>query len=412
MAVLAFGATACTMHQYQEVTVIVPPQEPLRGDAAGTLSLGESPGDLSAAQINAALDGYGVWVDSPSYGRIWRPDEATVGPAFMPYGSAGQWIATNAGWYWQSDYAWGRVAFHYGRWVLDGAAWSWVPGSQFAPAWVDWRAGGGWVGWSALAPIGARPRAPFVYCARGGLSGPGLGVRLIHGAAGSSLYARTTAVSADGDTPRGPAGPTSTAVLTQVWSAPLRSEPPAPRSASTVASAVGVDTVERIPVARVRELPPVIDPPVEGAAVVIRDRDLIGMSEGPSVRRPAGAAPVLPDPVIAPRAATVVMTSAPQSPRVASAAPPPLPPPPDGVAFGVYPGAYPMRPSMAFGSRRAPTNAPSFAGPAVLVAPSPRPVAQPVAQPSSAVAGGGWIGRSAGSRSTAPGPGAPISSVQ
>jgi hypothetical protein len=410
VAVLAFGAPACTMHQYQQVTVIVPPQEPLRGDATGTLSLGESPGDLSAAQINAALDGYGVWVDSPSYGRIWRPDEATVGPTFMPYGSAGQWLATNAGWYWQSDYAWGRVAFHYGRWVLDGAAWCWVPGSQFAPAWVDWRAGGGWVGWSALAPIGARSRAPFVYCAHGGLSGPGLGGRLIHGAAGSSLYARTTAVSTDGDTPRGPAGPTSTLALTQVWSAPPRSDPQPLRSASALASVVGVDTVERIPVARVRELPPVSDPPVEGVAVVIRDRDLIGMSEGPSVRRPAGAAPILPDPVIAPRPATVVMTL-PSSPRVASAAPPPLPPPPDGVAFGVYPGAYPMRPSMAFASRRAPMNAPSFAGPTVLVAPSPQPVAQPVARPSSTGAGG-WIGPTAGSRSTAPGPGAPISSVQ
>ena len=408
MAVLAFGAQACTMHQYQEVTVVVPPQEPLRGDATGALSLGESPGDLSAAQINAALYGYGVWVDSPSYGRVWRPDEATVGLNFMPYGSAGQWIATNAGWYWQSDYAWGRVAFHYGRWVLDGAAWCWVPGSQFAPAWVDWRAGGGWVGWSALAPIGARPRAPFVYCAHGGLSGPGLGGRLIHGAAGNSLYARTTALSTDGDTPRGPAVPTSTVTLTQVWNTPSRSEPLPLRSASTVASAVGVDSVESIPVARVHELPPVIDPPLEGRAVVIRDRDLIGMSEGPSVRRPADAAPVLPDPVSAPGPTTVVRAQLAPSPRVASAAPPPLPPPPDGVAYGVYPGHYPMRPPTAFGSR----HPPAFAEPAVVVAPSPRPVAQPVAQPSSAIAGGAWIGPGARSRPTATGPVAPISSVQ
>jgi hypothetical protein len=399
------------MHQYQEVTVIVPPQEPLRGDAAGPLSLGESPGDLSAAQINAALDGYGVWLDSPSYGRVWRPD---VGTGFLPYGSAGQWIATHAGWYWQSDYAWGRVAFHYGRWVLDGASWCWVPGSQFAPAWVDWRAGGGWVGWSALAPIGARSRAPFVYCAHGGLGGPGLGGRLIQGAAGSSLYARTTAVATDGDTPRGPERPTSTVGVTQVWIGPSRSDPQAPRSAPRVASAVGVDTVERIPVARVRELPPVTDPPVERVAVVIRDRDLIGMSEGPSVRRPIGA-PALPEPVNAPRPTTVVVAPAPSSPRVASAAPPPLPPPPDGVAFGGYPGAYPMRPSMAFASRRAPMDAPSFAAPTVIVAPSPRPAAQPVAQPvaqTSTAVMGRWIGPTAGSRSTAPGPGAPISSVQ
>jgi hypothetical protein len=226
VAVLALGAPACAIRQYQEVTVVVQPQEPLRGYATGTLSLGESPSDLTAAQINAALEGYGTWVDSPSYGRVWRPDEAIVGPTFVPYGSAGQWVATNAGWYWQSDYAWGRVPFHYGRWVLEGTCWSWVPGSQFAPAWVDWRTGGGWVGWAALGPIGARSRAPYVYCAHGALGGPGLGGRLIHGAAGSSLYARTTAVATDGDTPRGPARPTAVVALQQLWNTPQPDGPP------------------------------------------------------------------------------------------------------------------------------------------------------------------------------------------
>lgn len=417
MAVLALGAPACAIRQYQEVTVVVQPQEPLRGYATGTLSLGESPSDLTAAQINAALEGYGTWVDSPSYGRVWRPDEAIVGATFVPYGSAGQWVATDAGWYWQSDYAWGRVPFHYGRWVLEGACWSWVPGSQFAPAWVDWRVGGGWVGWAALGPIGARSRAPYMYCAHGALGGPGLGGRLIHGAAGSSLYARTTAVATDGDTPRGPARPTGVVALPQLWNSPQPEGPRAVRSASTVASAVGVDSVERIPVARVRELAPVVDPPVEGVAVVIRDRDLLGMSEGPSVRRPFGAAPTLPDPVISPR--PIVVQAPPAAPpRVASAAPPPLPPPPDGVAYGGYLGAHPMRSPMAFAPRRPPMGASSFGEPRVLVAPSQQPVARPVAQPAarygSVGVGAGWIGPSGASRSAAPSQGtlAPLSTVQ
>ncbi|MDB4931896.1 MAG: hypothetical protein JWM10_4380, partial [Myxococcaceae bacterium] len=198
MFALALAAPACSMQQRQEVTVVIRQEEVLRGYAMGSISLGEGPGDLTAAQINASLAGYGAWFDSAEYGRVWRPDRGNVGAAFVPYGTAGQWLATDVGWYWQSDYAWGRVPFHYGRWVLDQTVWSWVPGSRFAPAWVDWRAGGGWVGWAALGPINAQAWAPFVYCAHGGLAGPGLDARLVRDAAASSLYARTAAVAVDG----------------------------------------------------------------------------------------------------------------------------------------------------------------------------------------------------------------------
>ena len=419
VTVLACAGSACAMHQHQEVTVIVQPDEPLRGYSTGPLSLGESPSDLNARQINAALDGYGIWLDSAEYGRIWRPNEALVRGTFAPYTSEGRWVATTGGWYWQSAYAWGRVPFHYGRWVLEGSLWSWVPGSQFAPAWVDWRIRGGWVGWAALAPLGAHSWSPFVYCAHAGLGGPGVDGRLVRGAAGSSLYARTTAVAADGDTPRGPVaspGPVAAVPLQQVWNTPLPNSSPMGRPATVVASAVGVDSVERIPVARTHEAPPVVDPPVGGVAVVIRDRDLIGMSEGPSVRRPAGAAAPLPDNVIRSRPLTVEFALPVGAARVADGAPPPLPPPPDGVASGGFFGSYPMRAPMAFSSHRASMGGPSFGGASVIVAPSPQPVTQPVAQPvvqpRSVGASGAWFGSRGGSLAGSPRPSGPLSSLR
>jgi hypothetical protein len=404
----ALGAPACSVRRYQEFTVVVQPQEPLRGYAAGPLSLGESPGDLRAEQINAALEGHGVWVDSGSYGRVWRPHEAYVIGTFAPYATAGQWVATDAGWYWQSDYAWGRVPFHYGRWVLDGALWSWVPGSQFAPAWVDWRVGGGWVGWAALGPVGARAWAPFAYCPHAGLPGPGVDGRTVRGAAGSSLYGRTVAVPTDGDTPRGPAMPSGVSGMSvaRAWGAAPAAATPAARPPVALASLAGIDSVERIPVARDPELPPRVDPPVGGAAVVIRDRDLAGMSEGPSVRRPAGAVTeVLPDPVNTPRRAAPVVVPPAAWTRVA-AAPPLLPPPPDGASGGGYFGAYPGRPPVAFASRRAPPGGPSDGEHTVVVAPSPQPAAPPVAQPAAPARGAGvsgaWIGPSGIASSAAP----------
>jgi hypothetical protein len=399
MFALALAAPACTMQQRQDVTVVIRPDEqPLRGYATGSISLGEGPGDLTAAQINASLAGYGAWFDSAEYGRVWRPDRGLVGAAFVPYGTAGQWLATDVGWYWQSDYPWGRVPFHYGRWVLDGSVWSWVPGSQFAPAWVDWRAGGGWVGWAALAPVGARSWAPFVYCAHRNLAGPGLDARLVRDAAASSLFARTAALPADGDAPRGPSAQ-GVVDVAGLWRVPV-----AVRSEALAAAADGVEALERIPVARVAELPPLAETaaPASGPTLVIRDRDLAGMSEGPSVRRPAGAVAALPDPVSPGRPAGPVVVPPAAWTRLA---PPPLPPPPDGS--GAYPtaygGAYAGRAPLAFAQRRA---APSYGAPALAVAPSrPGPPAVPAAAQSTGVmtAGGGWSG-ARGFASPSPGP--------
>jgi hypothetical protein len=65
----------------------------------------------------------------------------------------GHWEWTDAGWSWASDEPWGYATYHYGRWFVDARqGWVWLPGTTYAPAWVAWRSGGGYVGWAPLGP--------------------------------------------------------------------------------------------------------------------------------------------------------------------------------------------------------------------------------------------------------------------
>ena len=96
------------------------------------------------------LTPYGEWVVVASFGRCWRP--ARVDAAWRPYAS-GYWQRTDAGWYWASDEPWGWATYHYGRWDWTRQyGWIWVPQTQWAPAWVSWRQGAGYVGWAPLPP--------------------------------------------------------------------------------------------------------------------------------------------------------------------------------------------------------------------------------------------------------------------
>jgi hypothetical protein len=97
-----------------------------------------------------ALSPYGQWINNPEYGYVWMP---SVAPDFTPYGSNGHWVLTDQGWTWDSDYPWGWAAFHYGRWFFeDGYGWMWIPGSEWAPAWVSWRRSPDYYGWAPLGP--------------------------------------------------------------------------------------------------------------------------------------------------------------------------------------------------------------------------------------------------------------------
>lgn len=94
---------------------------------------------------------YGQWVEDPQYGYVWSPD---VDASFRPYYTNGYWLMTEYGNTWISEYPWGWACFHYGRWTYDNYyGWLWVPGSNWAPAWVAWRYGEGYYGWAPLSPV-------------------------------------------------------------------------------------------------------------------------------------------------------------------------------------------------------------------------------------------------------------------
>jgi Family of unknown function (DUF6600) len=106
--------------------------------------------EVSFDTFYSSLSPYGEWVNAPDYGMCWRPVD--VAPDWQPY-TVGHWVWTSYGWTWISGFPWGWAPFHYGRWVLDPFyGWIWTPGYVWAPAWVQWRWGGGYCGWAPLPP--------------------------------------------------------------------------------------------------------------------------------------------------------------------------------------------------------------------------------------------------------------------
>jgi hypothetical protein len=99
---------------------------------------------------------FGTWVQVAGYGWCWHPDAAiNADPNWRPYYDMGQWVYTDNGWFWQSDYTWGDIPFHYGNWIIDPTyGWLWVPGYTWGPAWVFWRQAeaDGCIGWAPLPP--------------------------------------------------------------------------------------------------------------------------------------------------------------------------------------------------------------------------------------------------------------------
>jgi hypothetical protein len=193
-------------------------------DIAQTYDDGYDP--QAYTQFQSALAPYGSWDYDATYGYLWTPALSIVGAAFSPYATCGHWILSEYGWTWASDWSWGWAPFHYGRWIPRAGRWSWVPGTMWGPAWVSWRSGNGYVGWSPLPPRG-------VHVYAGGIASPwrfttvaGLGAarpaffspRYLPG-----MFARTTVVSTDRLLTRGGynvhvnAGPTRGITARPVW---------------------------------------------------------------------------------------------------------------------------------------------------------------------------------------------------
>ena len=108
------------------------------------------------------LAAQGQWVRHPYYGMVWYP--ASRDASWQPYVS-GQWVYTEEyGWYWETDEPWGWATYHYGRWVYTAEyGWVWVPDDAWGPAWVEWRYGGGYVGWAPMPPEATWRRGTVVY---------------------------------------------------------------------------------------------------------------------------------------------------------------------------------------------------------------------------------------------------------
>src|SRR5207248_1104167 len=97
------------------------------------------------------LDQYGDWRETSDYGYVWQPRQAQS-RTWRPY-TDGHWVYTDVGWTWISEEPFGWATYHYGRWTrLRNIGWVWVPGDEWAPAWVSWRKSNAYVGWAPLPP--------------------------------------------------------------------------------------------------------------------------------------------------------------------------------------------------------------------------------------------------------------------
>ncbi len=117
------------------------------------------------------LEDVGSWQNSPQYGTVWYPP---VSPGWVPY-QDGHWAwVAPWGWTWVDNAPWGFAPFHYGRWIMVGPRWAWVPVAPgvvvsyaeppvYAPALVAFFGIGVVVG-AVIAsgrPVGWCPLAPY-----------------------------------------------------------------------------------------------------------------------------------------------------------------------------------------------------------------------------------------------------------
>lgn len=92
---------------------------------------------------------YGEWLWDDLYGYVWRPylNRMDYPWGWAPY-FCGRWSSVGGQLYWVPEEPWGWIPYHLGIWQWDKKlGWVWMPGSLFAPAWVDWVFFYGYFGW-------------------------------------------------------------------------------------------------------------------------------------------------------------------------------------------------------------------------------------------------------------------------
>src|SRR5260221_1853492 len=146
--------------QYAQSMAPLPNDAPIPAPAPAVNTVEPAPAPVYASKPPAEvsyfydqLSPYGTWVQLEGVGWCWQPRAFIINHNWRPYCDAGNWVYTDAGWCWQSDYSWGWAPFHYGRWYLDnGCGWVWTPDRVWGPAWVTWRVEGDHCGWAPLPP--------------------------------------------------------------------------------------------------------------------------------------------------------------------------------------------------------------------------------------------------------------------
>lgn len=90
---------------------------------------------------------------------VWKPSvdlgvfpDTEAEQVYKPY-TNGQWVNSDAGWFFKAATPVEETVSHYGRWVnTSDAGWLWVPGRVWAPAWVDWKENDKYLSWAPLPP--------------------------------------------------------------------------------------------------------------------------------------------------------------------------------------------------------------------------------------------------------------------
>jgi len=115
-----------------------------------TISISDLFGVKDAYAGGVAFGAFFIWRPSPELAVSIVAGEPE--PYYVPYAN-GQWVYTDAGWYFAAPTYYEEIVHHYGRWIYSPAlGWVWVPGRVWAPAWVEWRVSPGYVAWMPLAP--------------------------------------------------------------------------------------------------------------------------------------------------------------------------------------------------------------------------------------------------------------------
>jgi hypothetical protein len=120
----------------------------------------KNPGQIGSI-LNDLIGVKNAYADDVDFGMffVWRPSpnlavSVTAGtPAvYTPY-TNGQWVNTDAGWYFKAATPYEETTCHYGRWVYSPSlGWIWVPGRVWSPAWVEWRENDDYIAWAPVPP--------------------------------------------------------------------------------------------------------------------------------------------------------------------------------------------------------------------------------------------------------------------